>query len=158
MRQGRAWALPDPNVVGLEYALFGRVCLQHATLVQIRAIRDLGESPICDRAPRIVDLAANFDPHEPTRSCAPWAVFSLFYGAAILSLAVGRRPMQSLNQAFAAFDGVRAVIRSAHACCSPRSIVDVSSNTGGSDAFALHIASRFADRRRLAFTKIAVGA
>ena len=50
------------------------------------------------------------------------------------------------DRAFAAFDGVRAVI------------VDVSSNTGGSDAFALHVTSRFADRRRLAFTKIAVGA
>jgi len=50
------------------------------------------------------------------------------------------------DQAFLAFSGVRAVI------------VDVSSNTGGSDAFALHVASRFADRRRLVFTKIAVGA
>ena len=51
-----------------------------------------------------------------------------------------------LDRAFAAFNGVRAVI------------VDVSSNTGGSDAFALHVASRFADRRRLAFSKIGVGA
>jgi len=50
------------------------------------------------------------------------------------------------DRAFAAFEGARAVI------------VDVSSNTGGSDAFALHVASRFADRRRLAFTKIGVGA
>jgi carboxyl-terminal processing protease len=50
------------------------------------------------------------------------------------------------DQAFAAFDGARAVI------------VDVSANTGGSDAFALHVASRFADRPRLAFTKIGVGA
>jgi len=50
------------------------------------------------------------------------------------------------DQAFAAFAGARAVI------------VDVSSNTGGSDAFALHVANRFADRRRLAFTKIGVGA
>jgi len=50
------------------------------------------------------------------------------------------------DQAFAAFDGTRAVI------------VDVSANTGGSDAFALHVASRFADRRRLAFTKTGVGA
>ena len=50
------------------------------------------------------------------------------------------------DRAFAAFDGVRAVI------------VDVSSNTGGSDAFALYVASRFVDRRRLAFTKIGVGA
>jgi carboxyl-terminal processing protease len=50
------------------------------------------------------------------------------------------------DEAFATFDGVRAII------------VDVSANTGGSDAFALHVASRFADRRRLAFTKIGVGA
>jgi carboxyl-terminal processing protease len=50
------------------------------------------------------------------------------------------------DRAFAAFEGVRAVI------------VDISSNTGGSDIFALHVASRFADRRRLAFTKIGVGA
>jgi carboxyl-terminal processing protease len=52
----------------------------------------------------------------------------------------------AFDQAFAAFDGVRGVI------------VDVSSNTGGSDFFALHVASRFTDRRRLAFTKVAVGA
>jgi carboxyl-terminal processing protease len=50
------------------------------------------------------------------------------------------------DQAFAAFAGVRAVI------------VDVSSNTGGSDSFALYVASRFTDRRRLAFTKVGVGA
>jgi carboxyl-terminal processing protease len=50
------------------------------------------------------------------------------------------------DKAFAAFDGVRAVI------------VDVSSNTGGSDFFALHVAGRFADRRRLAFTKVGFGA
>lgn len=52
----------------------------------------------------------------------------------------------ALDKAFAAFEGVRAVI------------VDVSSNTGGSDFFALHVASRFADRRRLAFTKVGYGA
>jgi carboxyl-terminal processing protease len=50
------------------------------------------------------------------------------------------------DQAFAAFKGVRGVI------------VDVTSNTGGSDFFALHAARRFADRRRLVFTKVAVGA
>ena len=52
----------------------------------------------------------------------------------------------AFDQAFAAFEGVRAVI------------VDVSSNTGGSDFFALYVAARFADRRRLAFTKVAAGA
>jgi carboxyl-terminal processing protease len=52
----------------------------------------------------------------------------------------------AFDQAFAAFDGVRAVV------------VDVSSNTGGSDFFALYVASRFADRRRLVFTKVAHGA
>ena len=50
------------------------------------------------------------------------------------------------DQAFAAFEGVRAVV------------VDVTSNTGGSDFFALYVASRFADRRRLVFTKVPVGA
>jgi len=51
-----------------------------------------------------------------------------------------------LDKAFAAFSGTRGVI------------VDVSSNTGGSDFFALYVASRFADKRRLAFTKVGYGA
>lgn len=52
----------------------------------------------------------------------------------------------AFDQAFAAFDGVRAVV------------VDVSSNTGGSDPFALHVAGRFADQRRHAFSKVGFGA
>ncbi len=52
----------------------------------------------------------------------------------------------AFDQAFAAFGGVRAVI------------VDVSTNTGGSDGFALHVASRFADQRRLVFRKVGFGA
>ncbi|MCC6775517.1 MAG: peptidase [Hyphomicrobiales bacterium] len=52
----------------------------------------------------------------------------------------------AFDQAFAAFAGVRAVV------------VDVSSNTGGSDPFALHVAGRFADQRRHAFSKVGFGA
>jgi carboxyl-terminal processing protease len=51
-----------------------------------------------------------------------------------------------LDQAINAFNGVRAVI------------VDISSNRGGFDGLAQHIAGRFADSRRLAFTKTAYGA
>lgn len=51
-----------------------------------------------------------------------------------------------LDQALAAFQGLPGVI------------VDVTNNRGGYDAVSLHIAGRFADRRRLAFAKRAVGA
>ena len=51
-----------------------------------------------------------------------------------------------LDQALAAFQGLPGVI------------VDVTDNRGGYDAISLHIAGRFADRRRLAFAKRAVGA
>ena len=51
-----------------------------------------------------------------------------------------------LDQAMAAFSGARAVI------------VDISSNRGGYDGLAQHIAGRFADTRRLAYTKVAHGA
>lgn len=51
-----------------------------------------------------------------------------------------------LDDALAAFQGLPGVI------------VDVTNNRGGYDAVALHIAGRFADRRRLAFAKRAVGA
>jgi carboxyl-terminal processing protease len=51
-----------------------------------------------------------------------------------------------LDQAMAAFSGARAVI------------VDVSSNRGGYDGLGQHIAGRFADTRRLAYTKVAHGA
>lgn len=52
----------------------------------------------------------------------------------------------ALDDALAAFQGLPGVI------------VDVTNNRGGYDAISLHIAGRFADRRRLAFTKRAVGA
>jgi carboxyl-terminal processing protease len=52
----------------------------------------------------------------------------------------------ALDEAMAAFKGARAVI------------VDVSNNDGGFDSLAQHIAGRFADRPRLAYTKIAFGA
>jgi carboxyl-terminal processing protease len=52
----------------------------------------------------------------------------------------------ALDDALAAFRGARAVI------------VDVSNNDGGFDSLAQHIAARFADVPRLAYTKIAVGA
>jgi carboxyl-terminal processing protease len=51
-----------------------------------------------------------------------------------------------LDQAIAAFGGTRAVI------------VDISNNRGGYDGLAQHIAGRFADARRLAYTKVAFGA
>jgi carboxyl-terminal processing protease len=52
----------------------------------------------------------------------------------------------ALDEALADFQGLPGVI------------VDVTNNRGGYDAISLHIAGRFADRRRLAFTKRAVGA
>ena len=52
----------------------------------------------------------------------------------------------ALDQAIAAFAGARAVI------------VDVSYNLGGYDSVAQHVAARFADRRRLAFTKVGFNA
>ena len=52
----------------------------------------------------------------------------------------------ALDDAIAAFDGARAVI------------VDISNNDGGGDRIAQHIAGRFADARRLAYTKIGFGA
>ena len=52
----------------------------------------------------------------------------------------------ALDDAVTAFQGLPGVI------------VDVTNNRGGYDAVSLHIAGRFADRRRLAFTKRAVGA
>lgn len=52
----------------------------------------------------------------------------------------------ALDEALAAFQGLPGVI------------VDVTNNRGGYDAISLRIASRFADRRRLAFTKRPVGA
>ena len=48
----------------------------------------------------------------------------------------------ALDEAIAAFEGARAVI------------VDVSYNLGGYDRVAQHIAGRFADGRRLAYTKV----
>ena len=51
-----------------------------------------------------------------------------------------------LDQAITAFKGARAVI------------VDVTNNHGGYDDVARHIAGRFADRRRLAYTKVGYGA
>ena len=50
-----------------------------------------------------------------------------------------------LDQAIAVFNGARAVI------------VDISNNRGGYDGLAQHIAGRFADTRRLAYTKVAYG-
>jgi carboxyl-terminal processing protease len=52
----------------------------------------------------------------------------------------------ALDDAIAAFDGARAVI------------VDISNNDGGGDRIAQHIAGRFADALRLAYTKIGFGA
>jgi carboxyl-terminal processing protease len=52
----------------------------------------------------------------------------------------------ALDAAIAAFRGARAVI------------VDISANDGGFDWLAQRVAGRFADRPRLAFTKIATGA
>jgi carboxyl-terminal processing protease len=52
----------------------------------------------------------------------------------------------ALDEAMAAFKGARAVI------------VDVSNNDGGFDSLAQHIAGRFADRPRLAYSKSAFGA
>jgi carboxyl-terminal processing protease len=52
----------------------------------------------------------------------------------------------ALDQAIAAFAGARAVI------------VDVSYNLGGYDRVSHHVAGRFADARRLAFTKVGFGA
>jgi carboxyl-terminal processing protease len=51
-----------------------------------------------------------------------------------------------LDQALTAFRGARAVI------------IDVSANRGGYDGLAQHIAGRFADERKLAYTKMAFGA
>lgn len=52
----------------------------------------------------------------------------------------------ALDDALTAFQGLRGVI------------VDVTNNRGGYDVISLRIASRFADRRRLAFEKQAIGA
>ena len=52
----------------------------------------------------------------------------------------------ALDEAMAAFDGARAVI------------VDITYNRGGYDGVAQHIAGRFTDGRRLAYTKIGFGA
>ena len=52
----------------------------------------------------------------------------------------------ALDEAIAVFRGARAVI------------VDVSYNLGGHDGLAQRVAARFADERRLAYTKIAYGA
>src|SRR5262249_18571323 len=52
----------------------------------------------------------------------------------------------ALESAIAAFRGARAVI------------VDISANDGGFDWLAQRVAGRFADRPRLAYSKIAVGA
>jgi len=52
----------------------------------------------------------------------------------------------ALDAAIAAFRGARAVI------------VDISANDGGFDWLAQRVAGRFADRPRLAYTKIAIGA
>lgn len=52
----------------------------------------------------------------------------------------------ALDEALTAFQGLSGVI------------VDVSNNRGGYDALSLRVASRFADRRTLAFDKRAVGA
>jgi carboxyl-terminal processing protease len=53
---------------------------------------------------------------------------------------------KALDEALEAFAGAKAVI------------VDVSNNRGGYDDISLRIAGRFADRSRLAWTKVAVGA
>jgi carboxyl-terminal processing protease len=52
----------------------------------------------------------------------------------------------ALDEAIAAFAGTRAVI------------VDVTYNLGGYDSVSRHVAGRFADRRRLAYTKVAFAA
>jgi carboxyl-terminal processing protease len=52
----------------------------------------------------------------------------------------------ALDAAIAAFQGARAVI------------VDISNNDGGFDWLAQRVAGRFADRPRLAYTKVAIGA
>jgi carboxyl-terminal processing protease len=52
----------------------------------------------------------------------------------------------ALDEAIAAFQGARAVI------------VDVSYNLGGYDAVSQYVAGRFADSRKLAYTKVAHGA
>ncbi len=52
----------------------------------------------------------------------------------------------ALDEAIAAFQGARAVI------------VDVSYNLGGYDAVSQYVAGRFADNRKLAYTKVAHGA
>jgi carboxyl-terminal processing protease len=64
-----------------------------------------------------------------------------------------RRPLDdpaaldaALDAAIAAFQGARAVI------------VDISNNDGGFDWLAQRVAGRFADRPRLAYTKVAIGA
>ena len=51
-----------------------------------------------------------------------------------------------MDEAIAAFQGARAVI------------VDVSYNLGGYDSVSQYVASRFADTRKLAYTKVAHGA
>ena len=52
----------------------------------------------------------------------------------------------ALDEAVASFQGARAVI------------VDVTNNRGGYDGIAQHIAGRFTETRRLAYTKIGFGA
>ncbi len=52
----------------------------------------------------------------------------------------------ALDEAIAAFAGTRALV------------LDVTYNLGGYDSVSRHIAGRFADRRRLAYTKVAYGA
>lgn len=57
------------------------------------------------------------------------------------------RPLDAvLDEALAAFAGAKAVI------------VDVSNNRGGYDTISQHVAARFAEQPRLAYSKVAVGA
>ncbi|UAL12123.1 S41 family peptidase [Caulobacter segnis] len=57
------------------------------------------------------------------------------------------RPLDAvLDEALAAFAGTKAVI------------VDVSNNRGGYDTISQHVAARFAEQPRLAYSKVAVGA
>lgn len=62
-------------------------------------------------------------------------------------------PTDDLMALDAALDDALAAFREL-----PGVIVDVTNNRGGYDAISLHIAGRFADRRRLAFSKRAIGA
>ena len=66
---------------------------------------------------------------------------------------IKRRPPDDATALDSALDDAMASFRDA-----PAVIVDVSNNDGGFNSLAQHIAGRFADRARPAYTKVAFGA